>query len=381
VKGSIRRITVEGLNLERFIRLAGEQGIPFSKMDRRGRKLLAFVSETDAARLEAIAEQGGWNCWIGRRYGLGRLIDTTKAKLVLIGSAVVCVFLTFAASQTAWSVSIVDAGMYHEDAAFFLAEEGIAVPCRKSSVNLADLRAKLEWRYPDVAWIDCGWRGNTLRISFVQGTPEGDTFTHLGNGDVTAARGGIVEEIITIAGTAAVSPGDLIREGDVLIQGMEKGKEGELHPVRARGIVMARVWDSASVRISLLQTETEYTGREQQVWNVEGPFFRLWPASESPYGQQDVSRKNIPLGGIFLPFRLIVETRMEAEVVNVKRSIDEARSEAGEAAIQILKKKTGFHDDFVDKWVDYCMIENEVIEAVAYAERLVDVAVPASTDE
>ena len=42
--------------------------------------------------------------------------------------------------------------------------------------------------------------------------------------------------------------------------------------------------------------------------------------------------------------------------------------------MRILREKTGFDDDFVDKWVDYCMIEDEEVCAIVYGERIVDAA-------
>ena len=82
------------------------------------------------------------------------------------------------------------------------------------------------------------------------------------------------------------------------------------------------------------------------------------------------------MGGLFLPFTWVLEEHMEAEVAQIQREAEAVQAEAGAAAFRLLREKMEFDDELVDKWVDYCMIEGEVLEAIAYGERIVDVAQP-----
>lgn len=59
MKGAERWLTIEGLNLERFIRRAGEEGIAFAQIKRKGRRLMVLAREEHFPRLYALAEQGG----------------------------------------------------------------------------------------------------------------------------------------------------------------------------------------------------------------------------------------------------------------------------------------------------------------------------------
>ena len=67
---------------------------------------------------------------------------------------------------------------------------------------------------------------------------------------------------------------------------------------------------------------------------------------------------------------------MEAHVTLQVRDTEQLKAEAAVAALRRLRQKTGVADDFVDKWVDYSMIEGEILDAVAYGERIVDIARP-----
>ena len=60
MKGIRRSLTVEGLNLERLIRQAGEAGIALSRMKRRGRRMTALAAEDQLPALQEMAQKGGW---------------------------------------------------------------------------------------------------------------------------------------------------------------------------------------------------------------------------------------------------------------------------------------------------------------------------------
>lgn len=375
MKGIMRWLTLEGLNLERLIRKIGEAGIPLVQMRRTGRKVSVLLPEDRISEAVAMAEQGGWSWRAGQRSGLmARVVEGLKHRWVLLFITIAGLFCITLTLQLMWSVEIVGAGGYQADVQAFLQEQDIKPPVWKHCIDLAALRRQLEWRYPKVAWVDCGWRGTSLMISFTQGTPLGNTASHTGKGHVVALRSGIVESIITASGTPQVQPGDVITKGQILIEGWEQGENQEKVPVKAQGKVLARVWDAASVQVRCTETQTHYTGRQQESRFVRCPWFPLMQGAASPYEQQDVQRTVMPLGGMFFPFVLEIETRYEAEFSKTKRDMEAVQAEACEAALRKLREKIDFHDELVDKWVDYCMIENEVLEAVAFGERILDVA-------
>lgn len=376
MKGVKCWFTAEGLNIERFVRKLSEAGIQLIQMKRKGRLVCAQVFEDDLSRIQEIADQGGWRLVPGRRTGIGRYLDVTAKHRGLLCAIVVFSVLLFMALQLVWYVDVSGPAIYQVDVKRFLNENDIHPMMWQKNVNLSQLRDTLEWRYPEVAWVDCGWRGNVLCIRLIEGVPEGEAVTTKGSGDIVASRSGVVEQIITLAGTAIIQPGDIVQEGQVLIQGTERGSEEESIAVMARGIVMARVWDQASVKMDITETVTDYTGSERTEWRITCPWFPLWTSKDNAYAMQDVTKRAYQIGGLFFPFVLEVENHREATAIKRTRTMTEMKAEAGEAALRALQNKIGIHDELVDKWVDYCMIEDEVLCANAYGERVIDIARP-----
>ena len=374
MKGVLRYYHIQGLNLERFLRQATEQGIQLYSVRRAGRQLHMAVDESREQDVQALAESGGWGIQRGRRSQTGRILDwICRRKYMLV--AVVCFTIgLFIMTKLVLSVVVTGGGVYRPDLVQYLDELGISIPGWKSSIRLDQLKEDLEWRYPTSARIECGWRGTKLVIRFVSGNDVYESGRMASTGDVIASRDGIVDSVVVLAGTAMVSVGDIVRQGDVLIRGEERAAGETMQPVQAQGVVMARVWDEAAVQTPLAQTEYQYTGRQYEAWRIACPFFDWWSIPVNLYDHSLTSMQLQPLGGIFFPVKIYKLTVYETEPVRKIRSLEEARREAGEAANRKLREETDFHDDFVDKWVDYSMIEDEVLWANAVGERVIDIA-------
>lgn len=364
----------EGLNIERLIHQAGERGIIITGLKRLSRrKITGLAVEDELPLLQEIADRGGWKLTIGRRQGAGRMLENLRSRWLLAVCVAAAAGLVLASMQLVWRIEVRDAGRYEADIRGYLEAVDVRPLRLRKSIDPAALRDALEWRYPEIAWIECGWRGMTLSITVMEGVASGETLTYLGSGDVVAARDGVVDSVITVAGTPQVSAGDVVRKGDVLILGEERTSEGAIRPVSARGKVYARVWESAQVQMSLWEAETIPTGREQTVLIASTPWFDLWRATDSGFEEQDVAIKTLRLGGLFLPVELRQERRIEVDVHRRQRDLAELKAEAERAALRLLQEKIRIGDEFLTKWVDYSIVDDEILCADAYGELVTDI--------
>lgn len=370
-----RAFTLEGLNLERLLRTAAARGVRLDEVQRRdGRCLTGIVRESDMARLLELSDQSGCRLTPGKRTGGGAVFDRARRRWLLCLGAIIGLAVALMGTQILWQIEIVNGGTYTADIRAALEEMGIRVPMLRAGVETDRIRDTLEWRYPQIAWVECGWRGMSLTIRLVEGVLPSDKGGTSGDCDIVAARDGVVSSIITRAGTPVVRIGETVRKGQVLIKGEERTAQGLTKPVAARGSVYARIWDAAAVRMSLMKMETVYTGQQQTQVTIRCPWFDLWPVEDTCYGQEDMSVREMPLGGFFIPLVLRTETHMQAEISRLPRDTEEVRQEAETAALRKLYEKTGGKESLVDNWVNWSMIEDEILLSVAYGERIVDIA-------
>ena len=65
---------------------------------------------------------------------------------------------------------------------------------------------------------------------------------------------------------------------------------------------------------------------------------------------------------------------MEASITQQARSIDELKTELEAGACQELLEKAGGKESLVDNWVNWSIIDDEILLAEAICERVVDIA-------
>ena len=231
-----------GLNLERFLNTLQKEEIALVSARRVDRRTLRCICRsTDLDRIAAIASDKGWRMEKAMPVGLGARIRRWLGRPGLLAGAVLAAVLLAVAMRFVWLIRIVDAGPYQADIAAYLSEEGIRPGMRKTETDATTLALLLQRRYPEVAWFRVYVTNVTLVVECTQGVPA-PALPNAQPCDLIAARDGVVQSVQVYGGTALVRPGDLVRKDQVLVRGEERGADGEMVPVAARGRVAARCW-------------------------------------------------------------------------------------------------------------------------------------------
>lgn len=367
------RLTLEGYNPERLMNKLSKDGISFLAVRRESlRRLVCECYAADMPYIRQTLEDKGWKLLECRPLRLCAALVFLRRRFGIPIGLVLAIILSIVMYRFVWRVEIQGAGPYQGDIAIFLREEGLGVGTPKSGVDAAQLVRKLNHRYPKVAWFNAYVHDITLVVDCTLGVLPPDTPSPE-PGDLLATRDGVVSLIQVHAGTAMVKPGDVVREGQVLIAGSERSSDETLRPVHARGTVLARCWVSRSVNLPLTQTQSVETGRELETVTLMTPWI-TWPVEpQTPdFLAYDTQRSETPLVGSFFPCWVRRDLYREVAMEYVARDAAEVRAEAEKAALQKLAEALG-SNEIVDKWVDYCMIENDSLTATATAELSVDI--------
>ena len=366
---------VEGLNLERLLHLLQEADIPLLSARREGaRRLRLLCFEADRQTILALLAEKGWTLKSEAPRGLSQARERLRRHKALPIALAVCATAVIISLQFVWAVRIEGARMYAGDLASFLLEEDIRPGKLKRTVDIKGLEAQLYLRYPRIAWVTVYLQGSTLVVDCRLGEYAEERQKQPGN--LVAARDGIIVSVLTRGGTARVEPGQVVRAGELLIEGVERVANEETLPVRASGAVIARVWESAEAIVAMYGVESTPTGRILRQQSVRTPWLD-WPRMNEPsYLAYDREITVTPLVGCFFPVWL--ERIEDAEVALERRSrpVSIAKAEAEQAAWRILSKRL-HGNQIIDKWVDYCMIEGGKISAIVTAELRLDIATPA----
>ena len=371
------RFTLTGLNLERFMNTLQKEGVPLlgaRRADRRTLECACYLR--DLPRVKQLAAEKGWRVTRERPAQLAAVLGALRRRPGALVGAALALAAALVLSQFVWRVEINGAGPYLADIAAYLTEAGYVPGARRDALDASALERNLTLRYPEVAWFHAYVSNVTLVVDVTRGVPMPD-LPSAQPGDVVALRDGIVDSVRVYAGTAAVEAGDAVRAGQVLIRGEERGADGAVVPVAARGAVIARCWLEHTVEMSLLEIHSEETGREAAVQQIVTPWFSLPAEPETPdFLASNAYITQTPVVGCFFPVWRKTTVLREVSLEYARRPEAEVRAEAGDAALGRLKTLL-YGYEIIDKWVDYCMIEDDTLAATATAEWLMDIAGPA----
>ncbi len=369
--GCTHRFRLCGLNLERFLNDLQKEDIPLISVSRRdARTLQCECYSCDIKRLEALADQKGWRMTEVTPVKLSRRLHWLRRRPGVPIGALIALVMVLTASRFVWRVEITGAGSYRADIAAHLTQSGYRPGILRSTVDARALEQSLLFRYPNLTSFQVRVLGMTLFVDVNQGVAA-PPLARGEAGDLIARRGGVVTEIRVYAGTAQVKPGDVVSRGQVLIQGVERAADGETAAVEARGTVIARCWEQHTVKSAMWEIESEETGRQTTFWRIRTPFW-LQSTSGADYLAYNTYVQSTPVGGAFFPVTAEKITQREVMMHYVPRDPAQVRREAAEAALKHLKDKH-FGDEIIDKWVDYCMIEDGSLAATATVEWLMDI--------
>ncbi|NLO85420.1 MAG: hypothetical protein GX096_08335 [Clostridiales bacterium] len=367
------RFTISGLNLERFMNTMQKSEVPLLSVTRKDmRTLECECYSADLQTIQSIAQEKGWRLTDAQPLKLSAFIKGLIKRPGLIVGLVLTVVMVVTLLQYVWFVDINDAGSYSADISNWLKAENIGVGTYKNQIDATRIERELTYRYPDVAWFHVYVYNVTLVVDVSIGVPMPQLQT--GEiGDVIATHNGIVQSVEVFAGTSQVKAGDIVQKGQVLISGTERGRDEQLTSVLARGVVIARCWESQTVQMPMHDTMSEETGNSSLITQICTPWITYPQEALIPeFLAYNTYIDQIPIGGSFFPVYLKETEYKEVSMEYEARDVEEVKTEASDAALQLLKTKL-YKYDIIDKWSDYCMIEGTTLAATVTVEWQMDI--------
>ncbi len=367
------RFVLSGLNLERFMNTVQKAEIPLLSVVRKDQRTLECECyQADMPAIRQLAQDKGWRVQSAVPTQLSAFFHALRTRPGIPAGAMLALVLAAVLSRFVWRVEVHDAGPYRAEIASYLAQEGYAPGTPRSSIDARKLERELTRRYPEVAWFHVYVYNVTLVVDVSQGVPM-PALPDTEPCDVVAQRGGVVDSVRVYAGTPMVQAGDVVQKGQVLIRGVERAADEQQVAVCARGVVMARCWQSHTVQTPLYDVTSEETGREASYTQIQTPWFRLPAAPKSPdFLAYNTYVSLTPVVGSFFPVMQRTVVLREVQMEYQPRPEAQVRAEAAEAALRALKTAL-YGYEIIDKWVDYSMIKGDTLAATATAEWLMDI--------
>ncbi|WP_294351096.1 sporulation protein YqfD [uncultured Clostridium sp.] len=254
-------VEVSVISPERFLNILCSKNIKAYKINRIN--ITTVRLEIDYNDYEEVVKEAknlkGKTKIIGKQ-GMRFFISSLKNKLSLVIGLIFFIGVLYILSTRIWAVEI---DTKENVTPFEIRKEltslGVTPGISKDKINVYDLEKKIQDINSDILWIRARIEGSTLKIILQEKVTPPQIEQEAREGDCIAKVGGEIKRIYVSSGTAKVSVGDFVNEGDVLITAIQ-GREGDEYSVEAKGSVIANTFYEKEMEIQVNGTRIENTG-------------------------------------------------------------------------------------------------------------------------
>ena len=264
------RITVEIklLNPDRILNIFWNRNINIYKINKKNistmRLDIDYINYDEV--YEVIKALGGKITIVKRKGAIFRL-RSLKGKISLVFGLLVFLGVIFLLSNYIWAIDInVQENISPFEIRQQLKKIGIKPGLAKKHIVVEDIEKKLENANSEILWLRVRVEGSTLNVTIEEKiNPPTEWSGQYGN--LVATEDGEVVKVYTYAGRPAVKQEEMIKKGDVLIEGID-GKEGQEYIIPPRGMVIANTFHEKTMQLKLTGTRLERSGNKETEYYI-----------------------------------------------------------------------------------------------------------------
>lgn len=260
-KGKIL-VEIKVLNTERILNLFWKKNIRVYKVKKKDfATLILEIDYLSYLEVKECVESLGGRINIIKSEGFVFFLGNIKKKLSLVIGGVMFLCIIYYLSTYIWAVEVdVQQNIPPFEVRKQLNSIGIKPGIAKSSIDVKEVEKKLENMSAEILWLRARIEGSTLKVVVEEkiNPPQEQSYEY---GNLVATMEGEIKRVYTFAGRAKVKSGQLVKAGDVVIEGID-GNEGGEYILPPRGIVIANTFYEKSMNVKVNGTQLERSGEK-----------------------------------------------------------------------------------------------------------------------
>lgn len=324
-------LIVEGIDTEKYLNFICKNKISIYNVNRISKTKVEFcVYRKDFKRIKNLYRGNKFEVKIKQKTGIPFLAKRIYKYKTMIVSGILSLFLLLITTQFVTDIYIdcpegIDKKVLQQE----LQECGLKPGVYKKSIDRKIIRDHIMQEIDEVAYLSVNVKGTNV---FVTVTKKDDEKTQKVNSNylnIIASKNGIIEKVIARSGDAVVSPGDIVKKGDLLIQGANTSSMPE---------VWATTFYESVQKKPYIQTQNKKTGNSKNVYTITFYDNKYEIMRNIKYKDYVVENKikEIKLGNYTFPIKILVSTFYEVEKEQVKIDVDKLKNELKQKALKDL---------------------------------------------
>lgn len=374
------KIKVEGLFLERFINICVSKKILLMDIKREKSTIMyANVGIADYKKLKQVARKTKSKIKIQRKKGLPFTIKKYRKRKIFGILFVVIIALLIVSSNYIWNIEISgNVKITNQEILQSLEESGLKVGLSKNDIDTNAVISKIRLDREDIAWIGITVKGTNAIVKIKEAAKAPEVIDENKFCNIVANKTGMITKINVQNGTANVKVGDIVEEGDILVNGYLEGKYTGTRYVHGAATVEAKIWYTKKEKAMLKQQIPVQTGNEEKKYGIKFKknqinLFKTLSKFEK-YDTINENKKIILFSNFYLPIEVVKITNKEYVLQDVTYTNEEQTQILTEKLKKELLEEIGEQKNIVNVNVN-TYSQDETVEVEVTYEVLENIGV------
>ena len=270
-------VEIEGYYIERFMNICRKQRVTIWNLKRdKSVRLKLNIRAKEFKQICQIAKRTNCKVKIKKKKGIPFLIHRYQKRKFFFLLLIIFILLLVGSSQFVWNVEMQEEqGRILENIEKDIEEAGLKTGKWKANIDTKEIINKVRLKRQDIAWMGIELKGTNAIVKLVKADEKPDIINEDDYCNIVSNKTGVITKINAQNGTANVKEGDVVKQGEVLINGWMEGKYTGMRYVHAKGQIQAKVWYTKHKKIKYNATEKEETGNIENQYEIKFNNFKI----------------------------------------------------------------------------------------------------------
>ena len=361
-------ITVEGLGTESFLNYLIRNKIYVYNVNRIEKTKIEFnIDKKDFKRLKKIYRSNKFNIKVKKQTGIpfiARKIYTYRGMVVC---AIISLIILMSTSQFVTDVYITaPEGIDKVALKKELYIQGVKPGVYKKSIDRKIVRENIMSKFKQIAYVSINVKGTNIFVNITKKDESQNSEQNSNYCNIIAEKDGIIEKVVSRSGEAIVNEGDIVKKGDVLINGAKTSALPE---------VWATTFYEAKKTSNYIDVKNQRTENKKNVYTISFYDKKYKILRNIKYKDYEVENKTyqLKLGDYTFPIKIEVSTFYEVKKVKNEINVEKIKEELSSQVLKELEYKIPVSARIVDSKGKYNVNKN-MIEYVVTVTTKEDIA-------
>ncbi len=269
-KKGIITVEIQSFMPEKIINLLWKNKVNMKNIKRKNITTICFDTNLkDYSIINNIVKKTDARIKILDRRGISFFMIKTRRRQTLLGGIFIFAGVIYYMSTFIWGVNITtERSVTPYEIRQQLKKVGIKPGIRKGKIDVYELEEKIAKENSDIMWVRARVEGTNLNLSIAERQEPPEIIIDDTPCNIVAKKDGEVVRVYSKAGTASIKPGDIVKQGNILVKG-EQGKEGSTYLVHADADVIARTFYEEKIKVPVTKIQRDRTGNQDAEIYIE----------------------------------------------------------------------------------------------------------------